>query len=370
MANHRHLALLHKGEWNAWREQSPRGRPDLSGADLTSSNLMDTNLCRANLQGADLAGAYLIGAQLHGADLREAILSKADLEVALASRANLSGAKLDGARLRGTFMLHAKLRKADLRGADLVGANLFRADLTGADLRGANLNGANLVETLVEGATFDGCRVYGTSIWGLRGTPKSQVDLIFTPVKEPPITVDNLQVAQFVFLIRNNPEIRNVIDTIGKKGVLILGRFSRERKAVLDAIREKLRQMGYIPMVFDFERPTDRDFTETILTLSGMCLFIIADITNPKSSPLELQATVPNYMVPFATIIQEREKPFSMFRDLWNKHDGWVLKPVSYNSEVDLLMNLHKLIARALEMHGKLVKRKARELEVTPMSEL
>jgi len=27
-------------------------------------------------------------------------------------------------------------------------------------------------------------------------------------------------------VIRDNPEIRNVINTIGKKGVLILGRFS------------------------------------------------------------------------------------------------------------------------------------------------
>jgi hypothetical protein len=370
MANRRHLKLLNSGDWNAWREQSPRARPDLSGADLALCDLMQQNLSKANLQGADLAGAFLNNAWLHGADLRKAILSNADLEVALASGSNLSGAKLDGARLRGTFLLHTKLRKADLRGADLVGANLFRADLTGADLSGANLNGANMVETLVEGATFDGCRVYGTSIWGLRGTPKSQVDLIFTPVTEPPITVDNLQVAQFVYLIRNNPEIRNVIDTIGKKGVLILGRFSQERKAVLDAIREKLRQMGYIPMVFDFERPTDRDFTETVLTLSGMCLFIIADITNPKSSPLELQATVPNYMVPFATIIQTGEKPFSMFKDLWNKHEGWVLKPVSYESEADLLMNLHKLVARALEMQIKLVKLKARELEVTPISEI
>jgi len=370
MANRKHVALLDSGKWNAWREKSPRARPDLSGADLALFDLMGADLSKANLQGADLGGAYLNGARMHGADLRKAVLSDADLEVALASGANLSGAFLDGARLRGTFLLHAKLKKADLRGADLVGANLFRADLTGADLRGANLNGANLVETLVEGATFDGCRVYGTSIWGLRGTPKSQVDLIFTPVKEPPITVDNLQVAQFVYLIRDNPEIRHVIDTIGKKGVLILGRFSQERKAVLDALREKLRQLGYIPMVFDFERPTDRDFTETILTLSGMCLFIIADITNPKSSPLELQATVPNYMVPFATIIQEGEKPFAMFTDLWNKYDRWVLKPVSYNSEADLLMNLHKLIGRAREMHSKLVKRKARELEVTPMSEL
>src|SRR4030095_7390523 len=104
--------------------------------------------------------------------------------------------------------------------------------------------------------------------------------------------------------------------TIGKKGVLILGRFSDiERKSVLDAIRTELRRQGYIPMVFDFERPTDRDFTETIMTLAGLCCFIIADITKPRSAPLELQATVPSYMTPFIPIIREGEEPFAMFKD-------------------------------------------------------
>ena len=32
------------------------------------------------------------------------------------------------------------------------------------------------------------------------------------------VTVDDLEVAQFVYLMLNNRKIRNVIDTIGKKG--------------------------------------------------------------------------------------------------------------------------------------------------------
>ena len=68
------------------------------------------------------------------------------------------------------------------------------------------------------------------------------------------------------------------------------------------------------------------------MTLAGMCLFIIADITHPKSVPLELQATVPNYMIPFVPIIQEGEKPFAMFVDLWKKYRDWVLEPLAYDS--------------------------------------
>ena len=61
------------------------------------------------------------------------------------------------------------------------------------------------------------------------------------------------------------------------------------------------------------------------MTLAGMSCFIIADITKPKSSPLELQLAVPNYMVPFVPIIQQGEKPFAMFCDLHNKYKQWVL---------------------------------------------
>ena len=112
----------------------------------------------------------------------------------------------------------------------------------------------------------------------------------------------------------NNAKIRNVIDTVGRKGVIIFGRFTAERKQVLDAIRHELRRLGYLPMVFDFDRPTDRDFTETIVTLAGMSLFVIADITNAKSSPLELQTTVSNYMIPFVPIIQGESAPLRCLR--------------------------------------------------------
>ena len=99
------------------------------------------------------------------------------------------------------------------------------------------------------------------------------------------ITVDNLEVAQFIYLLLHNENIRQVIDTITSKAVLILGRFTPERKAVLDAIREALRHRNYLPILFDFEAPGSRDFTETISTLAHMARFIIADLTEPSSLP-------------------------------------------------------------------------------------
>ena len=76
--------------------------------------------------------------------------------------------------------------------------------------------------------------------------------MIITPRYEPEITVDNIEVAQFVYLLLHNEKIRDVIDTVTSKAVLILGRFTAERKAVLDALREELRKRDYLPILFDF----------------------------------------------------------------------------------------------------------------------
>jgi hypothetical protein len=68
----------------------------------------------------------------------------------------------------------------------------------------------------------------------------------------------------------NNQQIRKVIDTITSKAVLILGRFSKERKPVLDALREELRKHDYLPILFDFDVPETRDITETVSLLARM----------------------------------------------------------------------------------------------------
>ena len=329
----------------------------LFGANLIDAYLSEANLIEANLSLADLRGANLSRASLAGADLSGASLAGADLSLAKLSRADLSEADLREADLRG-----ANLIEADLRGADLSGAELFKADLSEADLSEADLNHATLVETNLTSATLTGCKIYGISAWNLKLEGAEQSNLVITPDDEPTVMVDDLEVAQFIYLLLNNTKIRDVLDTIGKKGVLILGRFTPARKQVLDALREKLRELGYVPMMFDFEGATTKDFTETVKILAGMSRFIIADITNPKSSPLELQATVPDYMVPFVPIIQESEEPFSMFADLQNKYD-WVMDVLEYEDHKQLISVAEKAIIRpALKLENELIPRKTEEI--------
>jgi len=119
-----------------------------------------------------------------------------------------------------------------------------------------------------------------------------------------------------------------------------------------------------LPIVFDFDRPTDKDFKETIKILAGLSLFVIADITNPKSSPLELQAKVPDYQIPFVPIVQEGEQPFAMMVDLQKKYN-WVLDTLSYGS-IETLINAFKpgIIDPAMEKHIELRLIKAKELKI------
>src|SRR5262249_31489702 len=146
----------------------------------------------------------------------------------------------------------------------------------------------------------------------------------------------------------NRRKLRNVVTTLGEQAVLILGRFT-ERKELLDSIASKLRDLDYLPIIFDFDRPTDNDLTETVKVLAGFSRFVKADITNPRSVKLELQAAVPDYMVPFATILQRGQPAFGMFDDLPRKYH-WALPLVEYNNAETLLATFEKkVIAPALE---------------------
>ena len=397
MSSQTQLGLLRKSvkAWNQWRGENPKERVDLShadlaGAELRGANLREACLRGANLRKADLTGLWAERVDLAGADLADANLTDAELLSADLDSADFRGANLEHATLDEADLLLADLRNARLGNSSLMDTRLIGADLTGTDLRGANLDGANLtqaslaganlkgarlthsilVDTNIDEATFDACTVYGMSAWDLKGTPSGQSDLTITDVLDPPVTVDDLEVAQFVYLLLNNKKILNVLTTIGRKGVLILGRFSAERKTVLDAIRSRLRQLDYVPMMFDFERADDRSFTETVRVLAGLSCFIIADITNPKSAPLELQATVPDYMVPFVPILAQGEQPFSMLGDLQRQYD-WVMPVKTYRSVDQLLARLEVEIVRpALQLHAQLQLRKAKGLLVETLDDV
>ena len=239
----------------------------------------------------------------------------------------------------------------------VVQPDLRGADLREADLRGADLRQVILVEANLEAANLTACRVYGISAWNVKLEGAIQSNLLITPGDEPPIQVDNLEVAQFIYLLLNNEKIRSVIDTITSKVVLILGRFTAERKVVLDAIRDELRKRDYLPVLFDFEKPASKDLTETISTLANMARFIIADLSDPSSVPHELATVVPGTVVPVQAIIREGQREYAMFRDLMTRYH-WVLEPVQYKSQELLIGQLSERVIAPAEAKAKELARK------------
>jgi len=351
MANQEHLDILKQGVkiWNQWRKEHADVKPDLSraglqgtylqnanlsgaylvGTDLSDARLIQANLSRANLKKAGFSGADLVGANLSGAHLQEARAKRADLQ-----RVNLSGADLSGAHLRGADLQGADLSGAHLRGADLKLSDLSYADLSYADLSYADLRGVLLIQTNFTGATLTQCSIYGISAWNVQLEGAKQDNLVITDSNEPTITVDNLKVAQFVYLLLNHQELRGILNSVMERGVLLLGRFGGGGLELLQAIAEKLREMEYLPIIFDFERPDSRDFTETIMTLAGLSRFVIVDLSGP-SVPNELRATIPHFKIPFVPIIEEGRKIFSMFPDLLGY--PWVLTPVEFTNKEQLI---------------------------------
>src|SRR5579859_7334705 len=265
MADQQHLKRLKQPHvWNRWRLENLGSWVDLSGANLDRAHLSGANLGDADLRKAHLSGAILVEA-----DLREAILHEADL----------NGANLERAYLRG----------ADLSGADLSKAILRGVDLSKADLSGVFLNEALFARINLSGATLTNCHMYAISAWDLQCDDETkQGDLIITAGDQPTITVETLEMVQFISLLLKNKPLRDVINTLTSKVVLILGRFSDERKPVLDALRDELRKHDYLPVVFDFEKAAGRDLTEIFSTLAHLARFIIVDPADPNSAPHEM----------------------------------------------------------------------------------
>jgi hypothetical protein len=320
MANPEHLAILKQGvsEWNKWREAN-RGvyRPDLGLASFRGVDLSRVDLRGALLEGADLSRANLFRANFFGADL---------------SVANLSGAAL--------------------REANLAMANLNMTNLSEATCSHADFTAASLINTNLENADLTNIRIYGISAWDVQLTGAVQRDLIITTHDDvSTITVDDLEVGQFIYLLLNNDRLRKIIKTITSKVVLILGRFTPERKIILDAVREELRNRDYLPVVFDFEQP-DQTTDEAISTLAGMARFVIADLTDAKSVLQELRNLVPNRpSLPIQPILLAGQTEPGMF-DFFRKFP-WVLATHFYEAQADLLANLNERVIGPAERRAE-----------------
>ena len=305
--------------WDVSFFETPMNSASFVGATFHPKQIHGSSLAHANFADANLGGANLSGVDLTDANLEHAVLVDANLGPArVVAMHNLTTG--GGRPTTVDFYEHPEwptiLRRANLRGAYLHNSSLVQADLRGADLRGAH--------------------VFGVSAWNVRLEGAIQEDLIVTHPKEPALVVEGIELAQFMHLMLNNERLRQVIDTITSKVVLILGNFSPERKAILGRMREQLRNRGYVPVLFDFEKPQSRDLTETVDLLAGMARFVLADVSEPRSTPHELRGIAAHVRsVPIVPLCRRDERPYAMLDDLCAYRH--VLPTVMYDDSDDLM---------------------------------
>jgi uncharacterized protein YjbI with pentapeptide repeats len=342
----------------------------LINADLTETDLRNTKLIKTVIRGANLISANLNGADLNGADLRDVKLIKAIICGANLINANLNRADLNGADLSDAILIKANISDANLNGAVLRGVNLSGADLSGAklistDINTSNLNNAtltkanltdarldycSLIGTNLRSANLTGCNIYGISVWDSATNEETiQKDLIITKNEEPIVKVDNLEVAQFIYLILNNKKLHDTLDTICRKVVLILGRFTDDRKTVLEDIKEAIRQYGYIPILFDFEKPESKSFIETILTLANLARFIIADFTDEKIILHEASQILNNTAVPILPLKIIGQYESVTMLDLRYQYNNQFLDTCWYENKDLLLLQFEQKVIKPAE---------------------
>lgn len=392
MANAEHLEILEQGVevWNKWREENKSLKnPDLSGIHLSDKifhginlkgvNLSDAVLNRCDIEDADLTYTNFAYSDLRGVSFQKSMMLKTNFLGAILSVTNFTDAHLQAAIFNNSNLENSDLSYTNLNGASFIKSNLksvlfTKSHLADTNFTNANLNGANFIRAIVKRVNLSGVnlsrvkfidtsivesnlsrailigtemknsnlidsRIYGISVWDLKSENSVQKDLIISKEGEPNLTVDNLEVAQFLYLLLDNKKFRDVIETVTSKSVLILGRFTDERKKVLDAIRDELRNRNFLPILFDFEKPATRDLTETISILAKLSRFVIVDLTDPNSVPHELATIVPvSRSLPFASIMLKGQKPYSLFRDFSSYY--WVLPTFEYEDEGHLISTL------------------------------
>ena len=139
--------------------------------------------------------------------------------------------------------------------------------------------------------------------------------------------------------------VSRMLSDIAERSVLILGRFTDARKATLDALRTALATppRQYVPLLFDFEKPGDRDLIESIVRYASVSRFVIADLSDPRSIPAELQAIVPQFVsLPVVPIIEDTQREYAVSDHILRRQS---VKPVvRYRDVPDLLAILDQRI--------------------------
>ncbi|WP_116367569.1 pentapeptide repeat-containing protein [Parahaliea mediterranea] len=291
--------------WNAWREQNraplsfaaPQWYdcPGPDGLQIKGRNHLD-------FSGMDLSGVSIYNAFAEGLNLRNAYFVGAHFEEGDFSRADFSGATFRDTRFNKTIFTGACFE-----GASFVNCNLNRVNLVGA-----NFKVARITETVV----------YGIAAWDMAVADDVEqsrlvIEKTYALYSELiaggtiPLMVDDIELAQFVYYLNNHRKMRDTLNILNDRGVLLLGRFQDGGLERLYRVRDWFQNQGYMPMIFDFARPDNLSLSETVVTMAGLSKFVVADLSG-GSVPAELQSILGQIKKPLLAF----GDPYALFPDL------------------------------------------------------
>jgi uncharacterized protein YjbI with pentapeptide repeats len=334
--------------WNAWRNRHPGSAvfraphwydcPARSGRQLKGANRLD-------FSGMDLSGASIYKAFAEGLNLRESLFVGSRFEEGDFSRADF----------RGAIFRNTKFNKTILTGANFDGATFVNCNLNRVNLVEASFGVKEITETVV----------YGIAAWDLRTSAEmKQSKLVIEKTYELysdlirqetiPMMVDDIELAQFIYYLSNHKKMRNILNILNEKAVLLLGRFKDGGLGRLYSIREWLRGKGYMAMIFDFARPDSLSLTETVATMAGLSKFAIADL-----SGISVAAELPDILSQIKKPVLAFGHPYSLFPDLADQ--AWV-RWVEVDDS-NLLAGLEANLSEMEKRHGERIIQLARRYE-------
>jgi uncharacterized protein YjbI with pentapeptide repeats len=314
---------------------------EFNGSKLINSSFKNAQLESITANNSDFKLCTFQKSNIFSSVLKNSIFNASIFSYASIFQTNCSDSDFYGCDFFGTELVDSNFTNVAFSGSNMTYSNLTESNLTDSILNGVELHGAILVDLNINGANLSHSHIYGVNVWGLIGEPKEQLDLLITPWDEPEVTVDNIEVAQFIHLLLTNEKLKKLIDTITSKVVLILGRFN-ERRIKMESIKNGLRELNLTPIIFDFTKPGTRNLTETVGLLARMSKFIIVDLTDPNSVPQEVYSIIPHCpSIPIFPIFERKKtdnlKPYPLFNDFKDYH--WVSE-IRFYEEIDEIIQL------------------------------
>jgi uncharacterized protein YjbI with pentapeptide repeats len=321
--------------WNVWRSQNPAALTFSSPHWYDCIQLKGKN--RMDFSGINLSRASLYRAFAEGLNLRNAVFEGSHVEEGDFSRADFRGATF-----RSTTFNKTIVTGANRDGATFVNCNFNRVNLVGALFRVKEIT-----ETVV----------YGIAAWDLVTSDEmKQSKLVIEKTYEfysdliqqgkIPMTVDDIELAQFVYYLNDHKKMRETLNILNDKGVLLLGRFKDGGLERLYSIREWLQRRGYMAMIFGFARPDNLSLTETVVTMAGLSKFIFVDLPG-ASVPAELQAVLSQVKKPLLAF----GDPYALFPDLTDQTRVRTIE----GDDANLLVGLEANLSEMEKLHGESV---------------